>query len=363
MLRTKKLIVWSLLAIPMFTLAGDLALAGKPSKPPLPNVRYRIKFVDLLDGAAMVRSCTVRGMNSFSQVVGHLDMLDGQQIAILFDPATNPNNLIDLNAIVDPVSTPIGFHLRSATDISNTMVVVGNLEDTLGNRQGFALDLAIQPPVLDLLPTNGSTDSTPRHINENGDILIAFTDSVGNWGSFLFHTDIYNGDPNERALRDVPYDFSDEVVSHLVLPLSGPHLEFSLSSPFGGRDVQVAGKTADGLAFRYTRDAVNAEVFSFPVVGVTDINDDGTFCGCAKIPLSKSRFATEAFVYTGSRQLLTGAITNEAYPTDMNSSKDLITRYQVYRNDWGWVSLNDVVVGTMLNYRVGMQRAICWGRS
>ncbi len=82
------------------------------------------------------------------------------------------------------------------------------------------------------------------------------------------------------------------------------------------------------------------------MVGVTDINDDGTFCGCAKIPLSKNRFATQAFIYTNSRQLLTGATTNDAYPTDMNSSKDLVTRYQVYRDDWGWVSLNDVVVGT-----------------
>ncbi len=235
MSRTKKWIVWILLAIPVFVLASELAMAGKP--PALPNVRYRIKFVDLLDDAAMVRSCGLRNTNKYSQSVGYLEMLDGPRIAFLFDPLTNPNNLIDLNTIVDPLSTPLGFHLGSATDISNEMVIVGNLEDSLGNRQGFALDLAIEHPVLDLLPTNGSTNSTPRHINENGDILIAFTDAAGNWGSFLVPANIYYGDPEQRVLRDGPIDFSDDPVADLVLPLNGPHLEFVLNNPSGDRSL------------------------------------------------------------------------------------------------------------------------------
>ncbi len=56
MLRTRKLIVGSLLATAMFMVASDLVLAGKPAPPPpppsLPPVQYRIRFFEVVSEAS-----------------------------------------------------------------------------------------------------------------------------------------------------------------------------------------------------------------------------------------------------------------------------------------------------------------------
>ena len=38
---------------------------------------------------------------------------------------------------------------------------------------------------------------------------------------------------------------------------------------------------------------------------------------------------------------------NHKFPHDMNNDRDLLTRLEMYRDDWGsWVALDDLVVGT-----------------
>ncbi|MHB8971187.1 MAG: hypothetical protein ACYC3X_17595 [Pirellulaceae bacterium] len=280
MLRTKKLIVWSLFAIPVFVLAGNLVLAGKPvPPPPLPNVRYRIKYVELPGG--FVPNPEIGGINNDACVVGFYDRADvgGVRHGFLYDSSVNQDLALDLHALLAP-SIPPGWTLRSASDISDVQVVVGVLQDGVGNQQGFALDLGTEIPVVDLLPTLGSTLSMAAEVNENGDILVAYKDASGAWASFLFNPGIYNGDPGARALRNgVPMDFShvDVLDDGLeLLPLSGESTGFRLNNPIAGRAQQIAGATPSGLAFRYTVGG-SLEVFTAAKLngGVLALNDDG----------------------------------------------------------------------------------------
>jgi len=343
MSHTKKLFVLSLLAIPILALAGDLALAGKPGNPPLPNVRYRIKYVDL-PGEYM--GFWINEMNNQGCVVGYYDSADiGLRHAFIYDPTVNPSAATDLHALVLP-SVPDGTTIQSAAGISDRNVVVGYIRNAAGNSQGFAIDLGTENPVVDLLPTFGSTSSLGVRVNENGDILVAYRDAAGTWASFLFNPGIYNGDPVARATRNgIPLDFTgiDAMDDRVVpLPLSGDSLYFQLNNPTSGRAAQVAGKSASGVAFRYT---VGSSLQLFPearvVSQLTAVTDDGTFCGPAYF-----KNDVDPFRCAGAVERLATA-ENNPYPGGMNDSRDVLTNRQVYRDDWGgWVALDNLVVGS-----------------
>jgi hypothetical protein len=360
MLRTKKLIVWSLLAIPVLVLAVNLSLAKKPvPPPPPPQVKYQVSFIPFpSDGEFQGEYGWTGGMDRFGHVVvgkfrfpfshdraflyylEHPDIIDMH--GWFFDANGDP-----LGAI--PPSYPPGYHLTSGDDVSDEMVVVGTLKhEESGESRGYAIDLTIWPPVLDLLPTAGWSVSSPKKINENGDILIA-----GESGAFLFNPGIYNGDPDERALRTEPRDFSDDDV--LILPLcGGDYLPGShqLNNPDEDGPAQIAGKTADDFAFRYRINDTDPKPFYFQVERVNGLNDDGIFCGRALLPLGSTKpRKEEIFRYDDSKEdkveLLPGHIKFLGrYVCDMNSSQDLVTYFQVYRDNWGgWVNLDDLVIG------------------
>ena len=290
MSRTKKLMVWMLFAIPAFVLASDFVLAGKPGPPPLPNVRYRIKFIQLPDNTDDA-GFWLGGMTSpFKlenawqvQLVGKSLYLDGRGYAFLYDPTRNPNQGIDLNSwFIDsngvplpdfvPPAFPNGYHLESAWDINDEGVVVGRLKNELGSCCGFAIDLAIPFPALDLMPTDGATESWPVKINENGDILFRCRDASG-YGSFLFNPGYY-GDPNVRPPRTGPLDFSNltsedarlQILHNKVGRIQADN-NFQLNNPIAERPAQIAGTTVSGLPFRYTVGTEVPEVFTFPVAG------------------------------------------------------------------------------------------------
>ncbi len=361
MLRTKKLIVGSLLFIVACVLAGELALAGKPvPPPPLPPVRYRIKYPQLPANYNPDMYLTVEGITSpfflnnkwQVQAVGAYMDLDGRYTAFLYDPAVDPNKAIDLNSWFDGNrGVPEGYYLRSARDINDENVIIGQLEDQAGNRCGFAIDLAAETPVVDLLPTvDGATDLRPTEINENGDILVIYQDASGTWRSYLFNPGYY-GDPEHRIPRDgTPLDFRDVDVSDLILPLSGSSVFFHLNNPYQGRPAQIAGVAVDELAFRYTVGAAEPERFPIQAYQIGAINDDGAFCGEKVTPLKGGKYAYQPFRYDdiNGTQLLPTDATRSRFPNDMNRDRDLLTtRSEVYRDDWsGWVALDTLLVGT-----------------
>lgn len=317
----------------------------------LPPVRYRINFPQLPANADATDTMWVNGRNNWGQVVGKYSAEDGWR-PFLFDP--NAGQVMDLNAIVTG-GLPDGWRLRSALAISDWMVVVGSMEEiSSGLILPFAIDLAAENPVVDLLPDVGPLDSWGRKINENGDILGYYQTADGRWEHWIFNPGLY-GDSASREPRDgTPQDMSGEIPEFLLQSaLSGA---FHLNNPVGDSPAQIAGVNADGIAFRYTLG--DAEPEWFPELNVhwdriVSINDSGTFCGLS-FP-SKGKPRTDPFRFNQSLELLPLDVSwsiFEEFLQDMNSSGDLISQQYVYRNDWGWVHINDLVVGTEADLQV-----------
>lgn len=379
MLRTRSWIVGALMATLTLTLVTDVTQAGKPPKTTLPNVRYQIEFIPPPDNAnpgfepeGVTNAFFYEGQWHVQAVDGCIDKFEtdmfgnDRTIAVLYDPTRNPNQGIDLNALF-PDYIDEAFAVDISDDDTGRGVVVGALRNPSGTIQPFAIDLAIEPLVLDLLPTNGADNAWAHEINENGDILIQYWDETTQSDKFfVFNPGIYTAAPDVRALRTEPRDFCDVDVSTLILPLAtDPAMECAGYNLYLNNSAQVL-TTTDwdlGLPFpvRYTLGA-GPEVFDF-TAHVSAINDDGSFCGQIIIPLNKTRNKYEVFRYddVGGLEIVEGADGGNEYPHDMNSDRDLVTRMEIYRDDWGrWISVNDLVVGTPEDLELWPDRYLYW---
>ncbi len=192
------------------------------------------------------------------RVVGRF-RVDGLQFAFLYDPTVNANEVIDLNSCFDRSNgVPPGCRLSGAWDINEHKVVVGSLRDESGTYVGgYAIDLAADTPMVDLLPTpawltiSSSIARGPMKINENGDILIRCQDASGTWGSFLYNPGIYNGNPDVRAARDgIPQDFSDAYVPESQF-IQGNSFLFQLNNPvIDPESLEVGAPRTSGWRYR-----------------------------------------------------------------------------------------------------------------
>lgn len=338
----------------MLVLSGDLALAGKPA---LPQVRYRIHYIQPVPDATFDLG-SAKGMNNAGKVVGVLFFPDAPCHAFFCDPNID-SVAIDLNQwFQEADGVPFGYFLATAQDISDHNVIVGELAVECGPPRGFAIDLAAETPVVDLLPVIESTCSRPIQINENGDILIIYQDCSGEETAFLFNPGVYGADPHVRELRDgLPLDFSDDVDSLQLLPTGESPRTFQLNNPFQGRPAQVLGTTVEGLPFRYTtidddHPEGQYEEFDLQVLSATAINDEGAFCGRSQIPLNKKKYKTEPYrYYEGDAgpifEVLPTRYQNDKTAYDINNQRDMVTTCMVYLDDWrDWIELDDLVVGT-----------------
>ena len=338
---------------------------GKPGggkeDPQLPNVRYRIQFTQLPANVTTANQIpSANGFNNFGQVVGRYAAEDGMRM-FLYDPrcdcdqAFDMNMVVDMNALETVGLDPSQWRLRSGLAINDFMVVVGNMEEiSTGQVRPIAIDLLAENPVVDLLPDVG-VDSHEIQINENGDILGIVELAGGGWASWIYNPDLNGnpelngnprlyGDPSLRPARDgTPLDMRDK--SPDLLPLSGNAAYFELNNPAGEAPAQIAGVDADGVAFRYTLGG--AEPKRFPELDVegrvAGLNDSGTFCGLYGGLKGKNK--TSPFRFNQSLELL--PMDDREWVYGMNSSGDLITVFSyVYHNNWGWVTIDDLVVGT-----------------
>lgn len=329
----------------------DLVVTGGSSGSP--TVRYEIVLFQLPNDS--ISSMLINDVNNLGQVVGwYLD--DFGQKACLYDPAIDPSPAIDLNSI--GLVMPEGYEqyrLASAVAINDHQVVVGYLADAEENRVGYALDLGAETPVIDLLPDLQLAYSYGSQINENGDILGVYEDADGVRMAYLFNPGYYDGDAVIRELRNgIPLDFSDDIPASLAL-LGDRTPWFKLNNPSNGRPAQIGGVNSNGVLFRYTvGDAVSEE---FPEIepywdnDFSGINDHGTFCGLAIVPVEggKGRNATsiEPFRYDTALEVLPiDAKYVIGTPADINNSGDMISGRYVYFDEWGWLDIDVLVDGT-----------------
>jgi hypothetical protein len=350
-----------LLAVLMLSV-GSLSIAdhkGKPGggggdPPPtaeLPDVRYRIKFIDPPSNANGTDVPWVYGINNLGQVVGvyNYNAEDGDR-AFVYDPLRNPNQSLDLSEIVT-AGVPEGWRLKRALGINDHMVVVGNIEkigsDPIQVRP-IAIDLSTVDPVVDLLPDLDSVFERVSgwRINENGDILGIYRleDGSNLYGAWYYNPGLY-GDPSQRAPRDpAPLDMRDEEPEDLLIPIQWSSI--TLNNPVENRPAQIAGDL-DGVAFRYTLGDAEAEWFpELDLVGVVaGLNDSGTFCGLHPGPKIRGKIKIESFRFNESLDLLPSNLV-QPDTRGINSSGDLLTISHVYRDDWGWVKIDDLLVGT-----------------
>ncbi len=354
----------------MILLASELALAGKPTNPPLPNIRYRIQYVSLPENAgpdyltpnSMSNGVLVGGQWKV-RVVGTYNDSAGVPKAFLYDPIKGDSNrgsdlnrqFFDINGVpVDvatiPASCPLGYWLASACDVSDRGIVVGNLQDNLGHRRGFAVDLRLSPFVLDVLPDFGSIDARVSRINEGGDILIKCKYETGEYRAYIFNPGYY-GDSGTPPSR-LPIDFDDPAYSELAIELPvgyEPGFFFLNDSyeilPGVVRPPQIACTTDSGKLFRYTLGTTVIDTLGPPATAVSALKNDGTLCGIATV---KGKSVTMRG-YDGPSGIVYELLSTsyaDTYPHDMNHSRDLLTRRTVYRDDWGWLTLDSLIVGT-----------------
>jgi probable HAF family extracellular repeat protein len=323
-----------------------------------PPFTYQISFPGLPFDATST-GVHINDINNLGQVVGWYQTGTDSRNAFLFDPFS-PSAVIDLNTLINVEDLPLGYHIASAVGINDHQVIVGSLHDAEGNRLGFALDYGAAPRVLDLLPELSPTYNYGRRINENGDILGVYLDVDGLYNAYLFNPGFYDGNLGVPDLRDLrggdgaPIDMSSDPVT--FLPLDGSANSVELNNPLNGRPAQIGGTDSGGNAFRYTPGGSPAYE-SFPEINhdllraVYGINDDGTFCGRALVPVvggkGKGKTVSAPYRFNTSLEGLPIDTNQWINPPQINNSGDLMTGKYVYRDGRNWVHIDTLVSGTI----------------
>lgn len=326
MLRTCKLL---LIAIVALGLSADFAVAQKPGKggggPALPPVRYQVQFWTI-PGAIYVGE--LNDTNSVGQTVGSFEFDrdgDGQTDTIrayLYDPSVDLEYGIDLNLIVAGI--PPDWEIRKATAINEFGQIAGYIAPATANMgsptllQAVMIDLNPTIPVLHVLPDRSfTTYSMAGGINDGGDLVVNYQNAVGSWGHY-----VYNFDPAAGITE--PYDL-------WITSSAG-------SRPKINNNRQVVGRVGDWDGFRMSWSG-GTEFFT-GLFNIAAINENGSFCGRARVAKSGNRFSEMPFLYSTSLETYNvGSYT--AY--DLNASLDFITVYTLHHRNLGALAILDLL--------------------
>ena len=77
--------------------------------------------------------------------------------------------------------------------------------------------------------------------------------------------------------------------------------------------------------------------------------DSGTFCGLHHVPRNRGKDTFTPFRFNQSLELFPD---QGWLPIAINSSGDMVTNSQIYHDDWGWVDVRDLVVGTQADLKL-----------
>jgi|GEM_PF-6979867 len=301
-------------ALIILAVSQQEAFSGKPKPPPPPPpVLYEVQFWSVPNGNPIIDSINNRG-----QVVGWYSTASGSQHAFLYDPAFNPTSAIDLNSIV---AAPSGWVVASAVDINDQGVIVGYLETTDGAQAtGFILDITEATPALHPLPTQGSTNSWGRRINEYGDVTGVYERADGTWGAYVYNL------------------LTNTVVDLNITSLGTISIE--INNPTQTHDTQVCLQLHNGSAFgiplRWTRGHGFEQIPGTNTL-VDSINDSGTVCGSTYSGKPSRQYA---FLYPTSLQILT-AVSGGAHC--LNSAGDFLNSPNVYHSTRGLLSIGNLI--------------------
>jgi hypothetical protein len=268
----RNVVVWGTLVAGV---AGEHELvAGKPSPPPF-AVQYRIQFLTHPER-------TYTALNRINSA-GVAACVSYRGQGYLFDSETDNAcwDIAELLSAGDRYVLPEGAIL-SVGGISDNGKIAGTVWSADGST-GWAYvldtnnDLASEATSFTILGNGVFPEASGTRaygVNDCGDVLGLYID--GTTGET--HLFLCNQNEPANCLR----------LSHLATRISSDSRRFPSLNGWG----QVVGQMDDGVAFRYTPYRLQS-LELFPEVSeggetVTDMNDDGVFCGTMLVPRNKS---------------------------------------------------------------------------
>jgi hypothetical protein len=308
----------------------------------LPPIEYQVQLFEFpADGSG-----SIFGANNLGQVVGfNFNRATNGYRAWLFDATLDPQQAVDLNSL--PIKgVPDGYVIGAALDINDWGFAVGFLQldgdETTESRRGYVLD-TITWSMQTFPEEEEPAHSFALKINEDGLVLGAY-DWIDEDGR-VFREGTYLYDPAQDAFT-FPY-------------LPGiDNRSMALNNATDTRAAQIAGHERGSISLprRMLRLTLpNAlEIIDLHEDSTRSrfygLNDAGTMCGTISLDVSthprKQEIVTYPFRYNQSLELLPVPPSGGSNAFDINSAGDIVSSYHVYHDDWGYVSADDVVVGS-----------------
>jgi hypothetical protein len=346
---------------------GDNGGGGEDPPVTLPAVRYQINRMDFPADSYTY----INDVNDLGEVVGWISFIQadgttGPRHAYVANPAMSEFTLLE--SIVDTSNLPADAWLASAVGINDHGVVVGYTLNDADERYPFAVDLALDSPVVDLLPRTGFVDDYARRINNRGEIVGVFSNPLDpettedDYVSMWYLDPLLYGDPATRIPRDVD-EFGNPVavdLSHLS-PVSlesilGPTLTGALiSNPSDNGPTFIGGNSAiDQAPFRLNISTMTAEFLTdfIPDGSIVGIDASGAVAGRGLEPGKGKKLTTYGYRYSSALEVLP-----EPTPTATGRVGEVLLgdgitgAFALYR-DWQdglgsrSVPLDDLVIGS-----------------
>jgi hypothetical protein len=339
---------------------------GEDPPAPLPAVRYEINRVDFPADSYS----NINDVNNFGDVVGWVAFTEGDgsrgpNRAYLANPAMSQFVLLD--SIVDTSNLPANTWLASVVGINDHGVVVGYTLNDADERYPFAVDLALERPVVDLLPRTGFVYDYASKINNRGEIVGVFLNPLDpettddNYISLWYLDPLLYGDPATRIARDadelgnpLPFDMSQQSpvsLESIVGPTS--HRVF-ISNPSGDTPTFIGGTSSiDSAPFRLDISTMAAEFLTdFTTNGVVrGMDASGALVGVGAEPGKGKKITAYGYRYIDVLKVLPEPDVAGCGPVGdvLFARADGYALYRDWQDELGTrsVSLNDLVTGNL----------------
>lgn len=331
--------------------AANLIIKDEVSLPP---VEYHATYIPM---PIWTNNFTLNDFSDSGMAVGFYINDLNEKNAWLYDPYTDPTQVVDLNTLLitglDRWSTELypSWTIASAVGINNNGLVVGYVRpiDDPTYRRGYVLDL--QTMKIYDLPDGDLLDTYARKVNDNGDILGQFRDGDFH-GAYLFNPGLRSQIEPDLNLEIVPTNVRSQAVA--------------LNNPPEGVRSEIVGVLATNWAvFQFTRGDTEAVIRTdIPLNSAVVINSFGDIAGIGSVTveLKGNKTATEYFVWRGTDTELE-TFTHDPYYQGCYGLNDFGTvltarpgDHRIYHDNYGFVNVNHLIVGGI--YPLGSGNAV-----